>query len=146
MTDFTGEAGRLGKSELQAIFERSPFIRFMSLEVLDVDHHASRLTVRMPIRPEFERGKPGSGQFHGGSLASMIDVVGDFVVGMQLGGGVPTMNLRIDFLRPAVGAYVDGVASVRRMGRSVAVIDIDVTDPAGKLVAVGRGTYVPQRG
>lgn len=140
------EPVRLEKSDLQAIFDRSPFLRFMSLEVLEVDHEASRLAVRMPIRPEFERGKPGSGQFHGGSVASMIDVVGDFAVGMQLGGGVPTMNLRIDYLRPAVGAYLDGAASVRRMGRSAAVVDIDVTDPAGKLVAVGRGTYVPQRG
>ena len=62
------------------------------------------------------------------------------------GGGVPTMNLRIDYLRPATGDYVDGVAVVRRSGRSSAVIDVDIFAADGKLVAVGRGTYVPATG
>ena len=62
---------------------------------------------------------------------------------MLVGGGVPTMNLRIDFLKPAVGDGLNAVAKVRRKGRSAAVVDIDVSDDKGSLVAIGRGTYVP---
>ena len=58
-------------------------------------------------------------------------MVGDFAIGMLVGGGVPTMNLRIDYLRPAVGDYVDGVAVVRKAGKSAAVVDIDILCPAG---------------
>ena len=60
--------------------------------------------------------------------------------------GVPTINLRIDYLRPAVGRVVTGTARVRRMGRTVALVDVDVHDEQQALVAVGRGTYSPQRG
>lgn len=136
---------RLDKAEIEAIFARSPFINFLNLEVREVDHDASRFAVRMPIRAEFER-KAGTQQCHGGVIASLIDTVGDFAIGMMVGGGVPTMNLRVDYLRPAVGAYLDGVATVRKAGRSVAVIDIDIAGPDGKLVAIGRGTYVPISG
>jgi len=136
----------LQKEDVEAIFRRSPFIRMMNLEILSIDHATSRLAVRMPIRDEFERGAVGSQQFHGGAIAALIDVVGDFALGMTVGGGVPTMNLRVDYLRPGVGAFLDGVAVVRRTGRTSAVVDIDVSSSDGKLVALGRGTYVPITG
>lgn len=136
----------LQRADLEAIFQRSSFIRHMNLEVLEMSYDASRLTVRMPIRPEYERGAVGSRQFHGGAITALIDVAGDFALGMQLGGGVPTMNLRVDFLRPGIGAYLDAVAVVRRTGRTSAVVDIDVLSEDGKLVALGRGTYVPTTG
>ncbi len=137
---------KLEQADIEAIFARSSFIRFMNLEVREVDHEASRFSARLPLRPEYERGAAGSSQFHGGAIAAFIDVVGDFAIGMMVGGGVPTMNLRVDYLRPAVGAYLDGTAIVRKSGRSAAVVDIDIHGPDGKLVAVGRGTYVPITG
>ena len=99
----------------------------------------------MPQSPTTER-RAGTRQFHGGPLAAFIDIVGDFAIGMMVGGGVPTMNLRIDYLKPAVGDAVIGAATVRRRGRSACVIDIDVTNEDGALVAIGRGTYVPITG
>ena len=88
----------------------------------------------------------GTAQFHGGPIAAFIDIVGDFAVGMAVGGGVPTINLRIDYLKPAVGTLLTGTARVRRTGRTVALVDVDVHDEKQGLVAVGRGTYSPQRG
>ncbi len=105
----------------------------------------TELTVRMGLRPEFER-RAGTRQFHGGAIASLIDVTGDFAIGMMLGGGVPTINLRIDYLKPAVGDALTAVARVRRTGKTVAVVDIEVMDEKGSMVALGRGTYYPQRG
>ena len=81
----------------------------------------------MPLAPEFER-HPGTGQFHGGVIASLIDVAGDFALVILLGGGVPTINLRIDYLRPAGGNRLKAIASVRRAGRTIGVVDIDVVD------------------
>ena len=75
-----------------------------------------------------------------------IDTVGDFAIGMMVGGGVPTINLRVDYLKPAVGDGITGTAQVRRAGRTVAVVDIDVFDEKGSLVAVGRGTYSSRSG
>ena len=45
---------------------------------------------------------------------------------------------------PVTGEYVAAVARVRRAGRTIAVVDIDVLDEKQALVAIGRGTYLPQ--
>ncbi len=142
-----GEAAvkKLEVADIQATFDRSPFIGFLGLKVTGLDHATSTFSARMPLRPELER-RPGTKQFHGGPVASFIDTVGDYAIGMLVGGGVPTINLRIDYLRPSMGDYIDATAVVRRAGRSTAVVDIDVFGPDGKLVAVGRGTYSPQTG
>jgi len=138
-------AAPLTVQQIQATFDASPFIGFLQLRAVALDRDAGTLTVTMPMRPELER-RTGTAQFHGGPLAAFIDIVGDFAVGMTVGGGVPTINLRIDYLRPAVGRVVTGTARVRRMGRTVALVDVDVHDEQQALVAVGRGTYSPQRG
>ncbi|MCU0946013.1 MAG: PaaI family thioesterase [Rubritepida sp.] len=103
------------------------------------------VSATLPLLPASER-MPGSGQFHGGPIASFIDTVGDLAVAAAVGGGVPTINLRVDYLKPATGPALRAVARVRRLGRSVAVTDIDVTDAKGALVAIGRGTYGTQTG
>jgi len=54
---------------------------------------------------------------------------------------VPTINIRIDYLKPAVGDSLTAVARVRRTGRTVTVVDIDVMNEQDQLVAMGRGTY-----
>ena len=136
---------RLSADDIQKQFDASPFMSFLGLRVTAVDHARGELTVMMPMRAEIERGS-GTGQFHGGPIASFIDCVGDFAVALIVGGGVPTINIRIDYLKPAVGASITGTARVRRSGRTVTVVDVDVHDTAGSLVAVGRGTYSSQRG
>ena len=108
--------------------------------VESVDHERFQLVVRMPMRPEFER-RPNSGQWHGGPIASLIDTAGDYAMALHVGAPVPTINFRTDYLRPAVNTDLVATATVRRAGRTVGVVDIDVTDSNGKLLAVGRGTY-----
>lgn len=137
-------ASPLTSAQLQVLLDKSPIANFLGLQVIESDCDAGVLVVRMPIRAEISR--VGSEQFHGGALATLIDVAGDFAVGMRLGGGVPTASLHIDYLRPAVGAWVQARAFVRRQGRSLATVDIEITLPDGTLAALGRGTFVPRVG
>lgn len=132
------DANRLGQ-----IFRDSPFIHWLNLTVEEVDYEAQTLTVSVPMRPEFER-KAGSGQWHGGPLASVIDTVGDFALGMLLGQGLPTINFRVDYLRPAIATDLTVIARVRRLGRTVGVADIDVLNRQGQVVAIGRASYATQ--
>ncbi len=96
--------------------------------------------MKLPMRPEFERGRD-SGQWHGGPIAAVIDTVGDYALVMSLGRGLPTINFRVDYLRPAVGTGLTATARVRRAGKSVGVVDVDVADDQGRIVAIGRATY-----
>jgi uncharacterized protein (TIGR00369 family) len=133
-------AAKLSSAEVQANFDLSPFIRWLGLQVVSLNHQRQEITVRMAMRPELER-RPGTRQFHGGPIAAFIDITGDFAIGMMVGGGVPTMNVRTDYLRPAIGEAVTAVARLRRAGKNTAVVDIDVFDDEKKVVALGRGIY-----
>ena len=134
---------QLTASELQERLARSPFISLLAPEVTQADAEVGQVTMRMSMRPEFERVL-GSGQFHGGVIAALIDTVGDYALIAQLGVGVPTINFSVDFLRAATGPTLDAVARVRRNGRTIGVVDIEVFDARGALVAIGRGCYATQ--
>ena len=130
----------LSVPDLQDRLGRSPFIAFLGLTVTEADPTRQLVTMTLPMRPEFERG-PGSGQWHGGPIAAVIDTVGDYALVMMLSRPLPTINFRVDYLRPAVNTALTATARVRRAGRSVGVVDVDVTDGDGNLVAVGRAAY-----
>jgi len=130
----------LSKEELQQRLAQSAFIDFLNLTVLTADPAGERVVMRAEMRPEFERLK-GSGQWHGGPIAAVIDTVGDYALVMLLGRPLPTVNFRVDYLRPAIGTALVVTAMVRRNGRLVGVVDVDVENEAGQLVAVGRATY-----
>ena len=136
----TNAAAKLSAADVQAIFDRSPFIGWLGLKVVSLDHELQEITVRMAMRSELER-RSGTRQFHGGPIAAFIDIAGDFAIGMLVGGGVPTMNFRTDYLRPAIGEALTAVARVRRAGKTAAIVDVEVFDDDKKLVALGRGTY-----
>ena len=115
------------------------------MKVVSADPESVTLVLAMELRPELER-RGGSGQWHGGAIAGLIDTAGDFAVAMGLGAPVPTINFRVDYLRPAITPLLAATAKIRRAGRTVAIVDIDVHDSEGRLVAIGRGTYGSQPG
>jgi uncharacterized protein (TIGR00369 family) len=135
----------LNAAQLQEKLAASPFIRFMNLMVTDADPARQSVTMTLPMRPEFER-IAGSGQWHGGPIAAVIDTVGDYALVMTIGRPLPTINFRVDYLRPAINTKLTATATVRRSGRSVGVVDVDVADAAGNIVAIGRATYATQTG
>ena len=130
----------LGKDELQKRLAHSAFIDFLNLTVLSADPDKQELVMRAAMRPEFERGR-GTGQWHGGPIAAIIDTVGDYALVMLLGRPLPTVNFRVDYLRPAIGTALIATARVRRNGKLVGIVDIVATNEAGQLVAIGRATY-----
>jgi uncharacterized protein (TIGR00369 family) len=130
----------LSAEELQAMLDHSPFISFLGLRITEADAATEQVTMVCDMRPEFERGK-GSGQWHGGPIAAIIDTVGDYALVMALRRGLPTVNFRVDYLRPAVKTRLTTTARVRRAGKSVGVVDVDVFNEQKALVAVGRATY-----
>jgi uncharacterized protein (TIGR00369 family) len=136
----SAHGGEISLERMQELLDGSPFIHLLRMRAVSLDRDRQQVVISMPLSPEYER-HTGTGQFHGGVLATLIDVAGDFALVILLGGGVPTINLRIDYLRPAGGGSLTATASVRRAGRTIGVVDIDVTDGTGKLVAIGRGCY-----
>lgn len=133
------EGAQISLERMQEMLDGSPFIQLLRMRAVSLDRERQQVVIALPLSPEYERHR-NSGQFHGGVIASLIDTAGDFALVILVGGGVPTINLRIDYLRPA-GGELTAIASVRRAGKTIGVVDIDVTDVTGRLVAIGRGCY-----
>lgn len=122
---------------------RSKFHQLFRPEVLRVDYDNLALTIKMSMSSELER-QPGTNQWHGGAISAVIDTVGCYALAMLSIEPQPTINFRTDYLRPAIGTDLRVVAQVRKAGRTVGVVDVDVTDDAGRLVALGRASYAVQ--
>lgn len=128
------------KELLQEWADGSPFITLCQMSITTVDVDKGVVEIRMPFLDCLARGGPQR-QFHGGPVASLIDTAGDFAVAVVAGGGVPTINFRVDYVRPSSGEYLIARATARRVGRMIGVADVDVLDDQGRLTAIGRGCY-----
>lgn len=126
--------------QLQERLAHSAFIASLYLTVVEADPEKQQVVMRAEMRPEFERGR-GTGQWHGGPIAAIIDTVGDYALVMLLGRPLPTVNFRVDYLRPAIDTSLIVTATVRRSGKLVGIVDIDVANEKGQVVAIGRATY-----
>ncbi|MGH9898770.1 MAG: PaaI family thioesterase [Pyrinomonadaceae bacterium] len=119
-------------------FATSPYQRFLGLIL--VRSEDGFVEIRLPFREEFLRADD-SDWLHGGIVSALIDIAGDYAIITRVGVGVPTIDLRIDYLRPALRGDLVATARIIRAGRTVGVADVEVQDSGGKLVAVGRGVY-----
>ena len=123
----------------QPDLSESPYQRFLGLEF--ARYEEGLVEIAMPFREEFLR-EEGSDWLHGGILSALIDIAGDYAVYSRTGGDVPTLDLRIDYLRPAKRGRLTAIARTVKVGRRVSVADVEVQDENGHVVAVGRGVYV----
>ena len=128
------------REALQAHMDAAPFIAWTGMQVADADPEHETLVVTMAFQPGFERSA-GTNQVHGGPIAALIDTAGCYAIVMMVEKAVPTINFRTDYLRPAIDTSLRAVAKVRRAGRTVGVVDVDVFDDADRLIAVGRGAF-----
>jgi uncharacterized protein (TIGR00369 family) len=130
----------LDLDHLRAIVASAEFHKFLALELVEGDAESGRVLLKLPYDRKYCIF-PEPGIYHGGILASLVDVAGSLACGVKVGRPVPTVNLRIDFLEaPAkIDLYASG--ALRRFGRTLAVADADIRDAAGKVYCIGRGTF-----
>lgn len=117
--------------------DESPFQKWLGLELIRAGD--GEVEIRLPLRPEFLRAD-GSDWLHGGVVSALIDIAGDYALVTKLNAALPTIDLRVDWLRPSRGDLVAWGRAVK-IGRTVSIADVEVRDATGTLVAVGRGTY-----
>ena len=133
-------SNQLTVSDIQEHISRSLYHQLFRPQVIAVDNDKHTLTVKVFWCPEFER-QPDTNQWHGGVIASLVDIAGCYALMLVAKGPMLTLNFSTDFLRLAQGAELTATASVRRSGRTAGFVDVDILDDSGTLVAVGRACY-----
>jgi uncharacterized protein (TIGR00369 family) len=88
--------------------------------------------------------KQNLGVVHGGATASLIDTAAAFAVltVLQAGEKTTTTDLSIQYLRPLTEGHFVARAQVRRAGRRVVAVAVDVLDAKGALAATAITTYL----
>jgi uncharacterized protein (TIGR00369 family) len=84
------------------------------------------------------------GVVHGGVLATLIDgAVGSAVRStMSEEQASATVEMKINYVRPAKGDYLIAKAKLSHRGKTLAVGQAEIFDPDGNLVAMGTATYM----
>ena len=88
------------------------------------------------------------GTLHGGVLCDLADAAMGtaFAAGLAEGESFTTLELKINFLRPVWQTRLSATANVVQRGRSIGLVECDVTDADGRLVARASSTCMTLRG
>lgn len=88
------------------------------------------------------------GTLHGGILCDIADAAMGIAYASNLldGESFTTLELKINFLKPVWKARLTATARVVKQGRSVGLVECDVTDEHGSLVARASSTCLTLRG
>lgn len=130
----------IDRADLDRLLTTPAYHRWLGLELVEVA--PGTVTIGMDCRPEMTADTAGS-YVHGGLLATLLDIAADFALVSEVGVGLPTIDLRVDYLRPArPGDRLLATGSVVRRGRTLGVADaVVVREDDPRQLAVGRGVY-----
>jgi uncharacterized protein (TIGR00369 family) len=138
MSDDDPRAAALAR--LRYEIETPPFHQVLQPQALDLDLDKGVVVIGLKFRDELRR-LPTDRAYHGGVLATLIDLAGHAAVAVKIGRTAPTIDLRIDYLRPTDASDLTATAPLIKVGRSIARVDVDISDTRGRKIAIGRGTY-----
>jgi len=132
------ERARLAEKELARRLRESNAGRLFGFELEAAE--TGRAVLRMRVRP---RHKQVHGVVHGGILAALADTAGGLASYMVLPRGtrIATVEMKINFLEAVERGTVVAEARVLRRGRNFIVVDCDIQDGAGHLVAKSLMTF-----
>ena len=130
----------MGADELQRLLDASPVHRALQMRVVDVGATGVRLAAE--AGPE-HNGEDGSQFLHGGVVATLLDTAATFALIEATGVDWGTVDLRVDFVRPAPAGPLQADATAVHVGRRLGRASAQLSDPStARLLATATGTFV----
>lgn len=124
--------------ELQRLVDSSPVHGALGLRARSADEG-----VLFDTAPGREHSVDGGDVLHGGVVATMLDTAATFALIDSTGTDWGTVDLRIDYLRPAPVAPLEVRGQVIQVGRRFGRARAELADPgSGRLLAAAVGTFV----
>ena len=111
----------------------APFTAFLGIEMLSAE--PAEVRARLAWSQEI---CTAGGVMHGGALMGLADNVGGFCAFLNLpegAGGTATIESKTNFFGPVRQGHVNAVSRPLHKGRRTIVVDTELYDDTGKLVA-----------
>jgi len=140
---------------LKTIFEDLVvFNHLLGLKIASL--RPDRVAGRLAMRPELV-GHFAYNRLHGGVVSACLDAMGGLACMAAIGARhmdeapearlhrfakLGTIDLRIDYLRPAIGDHFELRAEVLRLGSRVASTRMEFLGADGKLLCTGAAAYI----
>lgn len=140
---------------LREIFEEKiVFNQVLGLRIdrMEADHVLAHIDMKPDLIGHFTHQR-----LHGGVISATLDAMGGLAAMAAIGARhmdepvaarlarfakLGTIDLRIDYLRPATGARFTARAEVLRLGSRVASTRMEFFNQDGKLLSTGAGAYI----
>lgn len=122
----------------EEIWKRSPFIKLIGLafEKLETGHCQTRLDVRETLLNKHN-------VVHGGVIYSMADIsMGVAVYSTLKDRETFTLEIKINYLKPAKCKWLTCVARLLKKGKNVAVLEAEIRSEENDLIAKALGTFM----
>lgn len=140
---------------LKKIFEEMiVFNQVLGLKITTLE--PSQVRGRIDMKRELI-GHFSFNRLHGGVISAGLDAMGGLAVMAAMGARhmdetpmqrlqrfskLGTIDLRVDYLRPAIGEHFELRAEVMRLGSRVASTRMEFLGADGKLLSTGAGAYI----
>lgn len=142
-------------SALKLLFEEKiVFNKALGLKVVSV--RPDGVTGRIEMKPSLV-GHYAYNRIHGGVVSAGLDAMAGLAIMAAIGARhmdetpaqrmqrfskLGTIDLRVDYLRPAIGEFFELRAEVMRLGSRVASTRMEFLGADGKLLSTGSGAYI----
>jgi uncharacterized protein (TIGR00369 family) len=138
----------------QLVEEKITFNSVIGLKLTGVS--ANVLTGRILMRPELV-GHFSYNRLHGGVTSAALDTLGGLAcmvnITMKYLDETPeqriarflkigTIDLRVDYMGPAIGEFFDVRAEALRVGSRIGYTQMSLRGPNGELLSTGSGAYI----
>jgi uncharacterized protein (TIGR00369 family) len=119
------------------------FWRHLGIDVADARPGWIRL--RVPIRDELRNA--ATAPLHGGVYSALVDMAVGGALGTlhdesEGGTGQTTLDLNVTFIAGATGDEIFAEGQILKAGRTIAFGETRISDASGRLLALGRATYM----
>ena len=123
-----------------AMIERQPFAELLGIKVESAENGVA--VARLPFRlAHLNTGGP-SVPIHGGAIAALVDFAACLAIWtLPETERSATISITVNYTGPGIKSDLLARAAVRRNGKRVASLAVEVRDDAGALVADGLVTY-----
>ena len=116
-------------SPVRASFHKQKIMRLFNATITRLEK--GLVEISATNRPEFEQQ---DGFVHAGAILTLVDSAGGYATLSLLPAGsrVLSIEIKLNFLRPAIGSIIRGRARVRKIGRTIGVCEVEAEMKNGR--------------